>query len=217
MIHLEVFLFRFGNAELAAHIIEREVRQGGSSFSKFYSTAMLGSGDPWQGNIKEVSVNKKADYSNKQITPMHCACINPDPGPLEAMFRVNPNLGQADLDQRKLVHYAAACREVGPLAFLWGKGANLEEKDREGRTPLMTACKVGREKTASFIIEKLAGQQTDEAIVLKFGVGGVDLPGKDSWCSLHLAVAQQNLAVVKLLLRHGAAVDKQLSTKYDKV
>ena len=217
MIHLEVFLFRFGNTELAAHLIEREVRQGGSSFSKFYSAALLGSGDPWQGNIKEVSVNKKADYSNKQITPMHCACINPDTGPLEAMFRVNPNLVQADLEQRKLVHYAAACSDVGPLAFLWEKGANLEDKDREGRTPLMTACQVGREKTANFIIEKLAQRETDEAIVLKFGVGGVNMPGKDSWCPLHIAVAQQNYAVVKLLLKHGAAPDKPLSTKYDKV
>ena len=210
-------MLRFGNAELAAHLIEKEVRQGGSSFSKFYSAALVGRGDPWEGTIKEVSVKKKADYSNKQITPMHCACINPDTGPLEAMFRLNPNLVQADLEQRKLVHYAAACREVGPMAFLWEKGANLEDKDREGRTPLMMACEVRREKTASFIIEKLAQRQTEEAIVLKFGVGGVDLPGRDSWCPLHLAVAQQNYATVKLLFKHGASPDKQLSTKYDKV
>ena len=210
-------MFRFGNRELAAHLIEKDVRRGGSSFSKFYSAALVGTGDPWDGTIKEVSVNKKADYSNKQMTPLHCACINPDTGPLEAMFRVSPNLAQSDLDQRKLVHYAAACTEVGPLAFLWEAGANLEDKDREGRTPLMTACQVGREETANFIIEKLGGRETDQAVVLKFGVGGVDMPGRDSWGPLHIAVAHQNYAVVKLLLKHGATPDKPLSTKYDKV
>ena len=191
---------------------------GGSSFSKFYRAALEGKGDPWDGTIKEVSVNKKADYSNRQITPMHCACINPwSTGPLEAMFRISPDLSIADTDQRKLVHYAAACSEVGALAFLCEKGANLEEKDRAGQTPLMTACRVGRENTSDFIIEKLSQLQTDERIVKKFGRGGVDRPGKDSWSPLHIAVAEQNYEVVRVLFKHGATPDKQLGTKYDKM
>ena len=202
---------------MAAHLIEREVRLGGSSFSRFYTGALEGQGDPWDGTIKEVSVNKKADYSNRQITPLHCACINPNTGPLEAMFRVSPDLSAADLDQRKLVHYAAACSEVGPLTFLWEKGVNLQEKDRAGQTPLMTACLVGRDKAADFIIEKLAQLQTDQTIVNKFGAGGVDFPGKDSWCPLHFAVAEQNYDVVKVLFKHGANPDKQLGSKYDKM
>ena len=208
---------RYGNAALAAYLIDKEVRQGGSAFSKFYKAALEGEGDPWAGTIKEVSVKKKADYGNKQITPLHCACINPNTGPLEAMFRISPDLSMADTDQRKLVHYAAACSDVGALEFLCEKGANLEDKDKAGQTPLMTACRVGRDKTANFIIERLAQLQTDETIVKKFGSGGVDRPGKDSWCPLHIAVAEQKYEVVKVLLKHGANPDKQLGTKYDKM
>ena len=97
------------------------------------------------------------------------------------------------------------------------RGANLEDPDKEGQTPLMIACKVGREKCAEFIIEKLAEKTTDEFSIKKFGRGGVDKPGKDTWCPLHIAVAHENYSVVKTLLGYGAKPDKPLSTRYDKI
>ena len=97
------------------------------------------------------------------------------------------------------------------------KGANLEEQDRNGQTPLMIACKVGREKTANFIIEKLAEKNLDEYHLKRFGKGGIDKPGKDTWCPLHIAVAEQNRGVVNVLLKHGANPDKPLGTRYDKI
>ena len=115
------------------------------------------------------------------------------------------------------MHYAAACEDVGPLKFLVEKGANLEDPDRNGQTPLMIACKVGREKTANFIIEKLSEKTLDEYQLKRFGAGGVDKPGKDTWCPLHIAVAEQSYAVTNILLGHGAKPDKPLSTRYDKI
>ena len=162
---------RYGNREIAAHFIEVDLKQGNHFFSNFYKDALLGTGDPWDGAIREISARKKGGLENKQITPLHCACINPDIGPLEALFKVCPDLYVADSEDRKLVHYAAACQEDGPLKFLVEKGANLEEQDRNGQTPLMIACKVGREKTANFIIEKLAEKNLDEYHLKRFGKG----------------------------------------------
>ena len=178
---------------------------------------MLEKGDPWEGSVREVSAKKKAGYENKNITPLHCACINPSIGPLQALFRVCPDIYIADSDEKKLVHYAAACADVGPLKFLYEKGANLEDPDKDGQTPLMIACKVGRFKCAEYIIEKLAERMEDEITVKKFGKGGVDKPGKDSWCPLHIAVAHQNHKVTEVLLNHGAKPNKLLSTTYDKI
>ena len=84
----------------------------------------------------------------------------------------------------------------------------------------MIACKTGRVKTANFLIEKVAEIEevsNDEEIFKKFGKGGVNRPGKDSWCPLHIAVAEQHSQVVSVLLSHGANPDKQLSANYDKV
>ena len=103
---------------MAAHFIERDLKQGSSSFSHFYQDALLETSDPWDGTVREVSARKKGGWENKQITPLHCACINPSTGPLEALFKVCPDLYIADSEDRKLVHYAAACEDVGPLKFL---------------------------------------------------------------------------------------------------
>ena len=210
-------LSRYGHNDLAAHIIEGDVKQGGSNFSKFYHEALTSKGDPWQGTVREVSALKKADWSNRQITPLHCASINPDIGPLEALFRVSPDVNVADGDQKKLVHYAAACKTIGPIKFLAEKGANMMDTDKQGLTPLLTACKVGRAPTAQFIIEKCSEIEIDEVILKKFGKGGVNRPGKDSWCPLHLAVSEKHYDVVDVLFKHGANPDKQLSSTYDKV
>jgi ankyrin repeat protein len=101
------------------------------------------------------------------------------------------------------------------------KGANLHDTDKDGVTPLMVACKAGREQTAKFILDTL-GQNVSynsaDYVEKKFGPGGVDRPGKDSWCALHLAVvADQALMVVPILLKGGAAIDRPLSTRYDKM
>ena len=205
---------------MSAHFIEEDVKRGGSNFSKFFHEALVSKGDPWKGTVREASTFKKATWSSRCITPLHCACIIPDTGPLEALLKVNPDLNIADSDKKKLVHYASACQDVGPISFLAKKGANLLDTDKDGKTPLMIACKTGRVKTANYIIEKVAEREeqlNDEDMVNKFGKGGVNRPGKDSWCPLHIAVAEAHPEVVKLLLSHGANPDKNLSAFYDKV
>ena len=143
MIDTDNTFSRYGNRELASHFIKEDVKQGGcSGFSKFFHEALDGQGDPWSGLVRESSAVKKCYHGNKLISPLHCACINPDTGPLEALLRVSPDLNIQDLDSRKLVHYAAASTSDAPLKFLAGKGANLLDTDKQGVTPLIIACKV---------------------------------------------------------------------------
>ena len=206
---------------MASYFIEEDVKQGGSDFSKFFHEALTSKGDPWNGTARETSAVKKAFWYNKHITPLHCACINPNVGPLEALFKANPDVNISDSDSRKLVHYAAACQDIGPLRFLIDKGANLLDTDKQGQTPLLIASKVGRAECADYLIEKIAKMYDDvlmdEIMIKKYGKGGVNRPGKDSWCPLHVAVAHHQPEVVKILFKHGANPDKQLSSNYDKV
>ena len=101
------------------------------------------------------------------------------------------------------------------------KGASLQDIDKEGLTPLIVACKASRETTAKFILDTLshAGDTSGgDYLEKKYGRAGVDRPGKDSWCALHLAVvADKGRGVVSVLLEGGATVDKPLSTRYDRM
>ena len=40
------------------------------------------------------------------------------------------------------MHYAAGCPGTAPLEYLVSVGANLEDVDKQGCTPLMIACMV---------------------------------------------------------------------------
>ena len=207
---------RAGHAGLAATWIQTDVTRGGSAFSKYFIQALTGTGDPWGGAAREVSARKKSEWEQRQFTPLHCAAINPDPGPLAALLHCCPDTALADADRRKVVHYAAACSGPGPLQLLAERGANLEDTDRTGRTPLMIACQTGRLLPATFLLDRLADRPAEQFSAGKFGRGGVDRPDRDSWCPLHIAVVEQQHAVAELLLQRGAAVNKPLNTKLDK-
>jgi ankyrin repeat protein len=92
----------------------------------------------------------------------------------------------------------------------------MEEVDKEGTTPLMIACSLGRLDNAKYIVETLRNLGNGVA-VSKMGVGGVDRPQKNSWRSLHLAVAEGRLEIVKFLLEAGAQAESQLNTNFDKM
>lgn len=54
----------------------------------------------------QVSVKKKARF-DKNVTPMHYACINPDKRYVEALMNVEPNFNHPDRDSMRSTHYAA--------------------------------------------------------------------------------------------------------------
>ncbi len=109
----------------------------------------------------------------------------------------------ADSRHRKPVHYAAASEGTATLEFLVENGANLEDVDRKGRTPLMRACRVGRAENARFIIEtirKKRGDEDDSPVLKKMGPGGVNVPNKAMRTAVHYAVENGHLDVLKVSL-----------------
>jgi len=78
------------------------------------------------------------------LTPMHIAAVNPDPAVFKLYFKANPTSLVFDMEQRDLVHYAVANHNTDVLKLLIQKKVELNNRDIEGFTPLMIACKLGR-------------------------------------------------------------------------
>ena len=50
------------------------------------------------------------------MTPLHCACINPNENVLKQLLTVSSEaISVTDNELRRPVHYAAACSSPGPL------------------------------------------------------------------------------------------------------
>lgn len=116
-------------------LIQRLVDNMGYGFNRYHYLALEGD---VEGRINKFSMIKKP-HTNKGISPLHVACINPDISVLRKFYTANPDISVADMDQRKLIHYAAANKTDVALNFLISKGANMNEKDLRGTTPLMIA------------------------------------------------------------------------------
>ena len=97
-------------------------------------------------------MTKKAN-TNKDITPLHCACINPNPKYLKALLDANPELNVIDQDLRKPVHYAAACEGPETLEVLIKAGASLVDYDNQKKTSLHIAAMTGRAHNVRAILQ----------------------------------------------------------------
>lgn len=84
---------------------------------------------------------KKGNYG---VNPLLCACINPSAEILKHVLNITMEFNYKDQQQRKLVHYAAACQGSGPLEYLISIGQSLHEVDQYKMTPFMIACRYGR-------------------------------------------------------------------------
>lgn len=71
----------------------------------------------------ECSMSRKTYHSilRLQITPIHCAAINPNSKYLKKLLTVVPDYDIMDSEKRKPIHYAAACEGPEPLDYLLSK------------------------------------------------------------------------------------------------
>ena len=74
------------------------------------------------------------------LSPLHCACINPDPHIIKAFHKLCPIFSLPDKNRRNLIHYAAANVNSDIIKYLLANGADPNELDSLRRTPLMIAC-----------------------------------------------------------------------------
>jgi ankyrin repeat protein len=109
--------------------------------------------------FRKVSVLKK-NYGffqrgiQGQFTPIHCACINPNPEFLIKLLEMQPELNLADDQLRKPVHYAAACSGPGPLRHLIDQGIDTREGDKRKITPLMISSQYGRAQNVALLLQQ---------------------------------------------------------------
>ena len=209
-----------GHTEVPATLIEKDLKQNtmGSQFNHFHHEALTRGNAAWKGPIREVSCRKQGPSG---LTPMHCAIINSNLSAFKQLYAICPDVNIADHNHRKLVHYAAAATTVNGLKFLSNNGANLEDIDKEGKTPLMLACDTGRAHNVEFILSTLkaknGGDIATNPLLKKMGIGGLNRPDKSSWCAIHYAVDENRIDVVKVLVKYEANFEKQLNANLGKV
>ena len=120
-------------------------------------------------------------------TALHWAGERGDPDVVHALIEAG-----ADLETRCLIvyyyeiwlqfegltplHCAAICENIGTMAVLLCKGANINAKDAEGLTPLHVACKVSAgQRSRVHAVDFLLRNGADETVTDAEGRAAVDL------------------------------------------
>lgn len=111
---------RGGNHEVAEGLIRVAVEDFQWGFGQLHFRVLSARRAEDLHNFRATSVTKKAN-SNMQITPLHCAAINPNESVLAKLLNVYPEYSMADKQGWRPIHYAAACKGTGPLQLLLKK------------------------------------------------------------------------------------------------
>lgn len=217
MQNLELVVMR-GHIDLAAAIIKED--SGGLGYNFLHKDVLTMTTEDLPATIRADSVRKKPS-DQSMMTPLHCACINPNKKYIERLLSIEPDLNLEDKKGRKPIHYAACCKGTGPLEVLLKKGASPFDVTRRKCTPLFYACSAGRAENADLLLkraktDKGEGESSDPFIA-KFGVGGIDRPNWESICPIHVATEAEDAELLKVLLKHGVNVNKPLSASKAKL
>jgi ankyrin repeat protein/predicted DNA-binding WGR domain protein len=186
------YALRAGNREVADFLFQRGLKGGGYGLSEYYSPALMGKTVKSVSEIKKISCTKKA-HGMGQISPIHCACLNPNVEILKHILDCNPEYLNMDGGLRKPVHYAACCVSVEPLKYLLSKNVDSREMDNQRTTPLMYAARAGRVENVKFLL------QNDRSIPT--------FKNRKGYNAIHFAAENGHFEVVKLLIKNGIKID----------
>eukprot|EP00347_Sterkiella_histriomuscorum_P010982 403374198 len=103
-------------------------------------------------NIVRISVTKQSKQFS-MLSPLHCACINPNLKVLQSLIKVAPTFSLPDYNRRNLVHYAVANENPAVLGFLLANGCDPNELDNQRKTPLMIAAQLGKLHNIQVLLE----------------------------------------------------------------
>jgi ankyrin repeat protein/predicted DNA-binding WGR domain protein len=213
-----------GNTELAALVARKFYESSGFGFNQYHYLALAAKTVEELSSMTKVNVRKKAN-GNRQVTPMHLACLNPNPAILNQFIELGQELHIPDEWQRKPIHYAAMAASSGPLRLLLDKGIDCRDYDRYKWTPMMFAAQTNRPDNIRMMSEHVAynlnqkNREGNAAIHIACENGSVDairmlialtaeinLPGKNRMTPLMVACKADNFEVVQLLVESGAKV-----------
>jgi len=176
----------------------------------------------------KMSINKK---SSQSLTPVHLSCINPNYKILEELIKNGGETEFLDNKGRKPIHYAALCKGPGPLKVLLDNNCNVNDREKNGFTPLIHACRAGRYENVKILLENQAdplarpggGQcmgihyaclrDTEDnlkivKLLLEKNPELIDINGKDRKTPLHFAVLYNCYKIVEFLVKNGANLNK---------
>lgn len=120
--------------------------------------------------------------------------------------------------------YAASAGDSVKCAYLLGQGANINIRDKAGRTALMRAARRGHNETVVVLLQSgcaidLKDSLDDQALAIAASAGKIDVvrtllrfganvnAGKDRCrTALLLAAAKGHNEIIELLLQHGASL-----------
>jgi len=196
-------------------LIQKLFDNYGYGFNRYHHIALE---DDIEGRINKLSMLKKP-HTNKGICPLHVACINPNVTVLRKYYATNPDYSAADMEQRKLIHYAAANQSDVALKFLVSKGIPVNDKDSKGVTPLMIACELGRTENVEYILKEqkkilddLDKDDEDYQMMLK-STDFINSYGPSHHFPIHYAALSGNFETVKAVVEGaGDNIDLEVRT-----
>jgi len=121
--------------------------------NQLHSEALSVSDESKLYNFHWNSTNKNAGNIGN-ITPVHCACINPNGEILKKILDGGGDLHSADIDGWQAIHYAAACKSSGPIKVLLEWGAMVDGQIKNKITPLHIAAMYGWAENCWEILKK---------------------------------------------------------------
>ena len=144
-----------GNYEIPALVTKDQHEQNMSGLNELHHLVLTKLTDAQIAELpkqfKSVSVGKKCTHCDS-VTPLHFACINPNPEVLKTLLMMNGDVNMADLQMRKPIHFAAACESKQNLLTLIGDGANVIDEDKQKTTALHIAARAGRAENIALIL-----------------------------------------------------------------
>ncbi|XP_041357845.1 transient receptor potential cation channel subfamily A member 1-like [Gigantopelta aegis] len=195
------------------------------------------------GNIKAVEVCLKAGalvsaQQDDKSTPVHFACLQGNLNMLQLMYETQPekfekSLHLTDSCAMTPLHRAALFNHVSVVKYLLEKGADVNAKDNQERTPLLLSASKGGWMTVKCLLENKADICVRDQhnrnflhIAIKFGGKLSDfadsvelvkchLNEKDDYgCTpLHYASKEGHLMAINDLLDMGAVINTKNNDK----
>ena len=217
-----------GNIEMAKHLLKGMEQNYNYGFNALHYQ-VLGETSADNLSVKVKTSLTKKPQTNFGMTPMHVVCINPDVSFVKKMIELGADWNVLDDLNRKPIHYAACCKEDGPINYLISLGALIDEVDREKKSPLMYACMAGRLDCVKALIRKHANILLKDKLtkntafhfackngyldIVKYFIENtdikIDLPGEDRMTGLMLASLYGHYDLVKFLIENKAKVTKK--------
>ena len=142
------------------------------------------------------------NFKNKEgITALHYSVINGNIKIFQLLKKYGANLEAVTNNGKNIMHLAAESNQPSMMMYLYlNEAQDISSVDENGSTPLHWACYYKAEECVNYLLYLKAD---------------IDAQDKEKFTPLNLAVANNKVSMVKLLLRKGA--DKKIPNIYNQL